>query len=302
MNELRELAVRTALFAHLDDLLLGTDDDTLRWDQTESFQFDGEKFTIRQARGRGIGKPAGLGAALSITTAFTPFGKPPPYEDFEGEDGYPRYKYEGIDPNMFTNRALRLCMEYAFPLVYFVGVRKGVYKPIYPIYVIGDNSQRLEFSLWFSRSEIGRDTSTLTTPEKRYVVEETRRRLHQPIFREQVLNAYATSCAVCSLRHTQLLDAAHIISDSKPNGDPVVPNGIALCKIHHAAYDRNLMGIRPNYEVVINSELLEEDDGPMLKHGLQEMHGMQLHLPRRPAAHPDRDRLDIRFAEFKSAI
>jgi putative restriction endonuclease len=300
MDELRELAVRTGLFEHLDDLLLARDDDTLGWNQTESFQFNGEIFSIRQARGRGISKPAGLSGALSITTAFTPFGKQPPYEDLEGDDGYPRYKYEGTDPKTYTNQALRLCMEYGLPLVYFVGVRRGVYKPIYPIFIIGDDPIRHEFTLWFSRSETGRDTSTLTAPEKRYVVQETRRRLHQPIFREQVLNAYATTCAVCSLKHTQLLDAAHIISDSKPNGDPVLPNGIALCKIHHAAYDRNLMGIRPDYQVVINSELLAEVDGPMLKHGLQEMHGKQLHLPRRPAAHPDRDRLEERFSEFRN--
>jgi putative restriction endonuclease len=61
------------------------------------------------------------------------------------------------------------------------------------------------------------------------------------------------------------------------------------------------MGIRPDYQVVINSELLEEVDGPMLKHGLQEMHGKRLHLPRRPAAHPDKDRLEARYSEFRSA-
>ena len=72
MDELKELAVRTALFEHLDDLLLASDDDTLGWNQTESFQFNGEAFSIRQARGRGISKPAQLNGALSITTAFTP--------------------------------------------------------------------------------------------------------------------------------------------------------------------------------------------------------------------------------------
>jgi putative restriction endonuclease len=301
MDEVRELTVRTALFAHLDYLLAESEDQTLRWQQTGSFEFNGEIFTIRQTRGRGISKPSGLNAAISITTAFTPFGQEPPYEDLEGEDGYPRYKYEGTDPNTYTNRALRLCMEYGLPIAYFVGVRKGVYKPIYPIYVIGDSVQRHEFTLWFIRSEIGRDTSTLTIPEKRYVVQETRRRLHQPIFREQVLNAYATACAVCHLRHTQLLDAAHIISDAKPHGDPVVPNGIALCKIHHAAYDRNLMGIRSDYQVVINSELLKEVDGPMLKYGLQEMHGSKIHLPRRETSRPDQDRLEVRFDEFLNA-
>jgi hypothetical protein len=93
MDELRELAVRTALFEHLDDLLLASDDDTLGWNQTESFKFNGEVFSIRQAFGRGISKPAELNGALSITTAFTPFGKQPPFEDMAGHDGYPRYKY-----------------------------------------------------------------------------------------------------------------------------------------------------------------------------------------------------------------
>lgn len=301
MDELRELAVRAAMFAHLDHLLDHSDDGTLNWAQTQSFHFQGENFAIRQVRGRGINKPAGLSGALSITTAFTPFGRQPPYEDLEGEDGYPRYKYEGTDPNLYTNRALRLCMEFGLPVAYFVGVRRGAYKPIYPIFVIADDIQRNEFTLWFSRSDIGRDTSALTATEKRYVVQETRRRLHQPIFREQVLNAYATKCAVCNLKHAELLDAAHIISDSKPNGDPVVTNGIAMCKIHHAAYDRNLLGIRPDYQVVINSALLEEVDGPMLKHGLQEMHGAQLHLPRRRDSFPDKERLNVRYMEFRSA-
>ena len=295
------MTVRTALFAYLDELLSGSEDETLGWQQTGSFEFNGETFTIRQTRGRGISKPSGLDAAVSITTAFTPFGLQPPYEDLVGEDGYPRYKYEKTDPNIYTNRALRLCMDYGLPLVYFLGVRRGVYKPIYPIFVIGESPQRHEFTLSIFRSEIGRDTSTLSGPEKRYVMLETRRRLHQPIFREQVLNAYATACAVCHIRHAQLLDAAHIISDSKPNGDPVVPNGIALCKIHHAAYDRNLMGIRPDYQVAINSELLNEVDGPMLKHGLQEMHGSHIRLPRRAAARPDQDRLEVRFTEFLNA-
>lgn len=301
VDELRELAVRAALFAHLDQIVAQSPDEVLEWDQTASFEFYGEKFTIRQTRGRGINKPAGLDGALSITTAFTPFGKKPPYEDLQGEDGYARYKYEGVDPNTHTNRSLRVCMEFGLPLVYFVGVRKAAYKAIYPIYIIGDSPNRLEFTLGYNRTEIGRDLGLLTPAERTYAMRETRVRLHQPIFREQILNAYSTACAVCHLKHSELLDAAHIISDSKPHGDPVVPNGIALCKIHHAAYDRNFMGIRPDCKVVINSELLLEVDGPMLKYGLQEMHGSQIAIPRHPKARPDPVRLEERFAEFLSA-
>ncbi len=301
MDVIREIAVRTALFLHLDALVSLSFDQTLKWDQTESFDFEGEAIAIRQVHGRGINKPASLAAALSITTSFTPFGQLPPYEDLEGPDGYPRYKYEGTDPNHYANRALRSCMDFGLPLAYFLGVRRGVYRPIYPVFIIGDNPNGREFTLGYHRAEIGMDTSTLSPAERRYVIEQTRRRLHQPIFREQVLDAYASACAVCQLRHSQLLDAAHIIGDSKPHGDPVVPNGIALCKIHHASYDQNLLGIRPDYMVVINAELLGEIDGPMLKHGLQEMHGQLLRLPRRKVAYPDKARLEERFDEFRNA-
>ena len=61
------------------------------------------------------------------------------------------------------------------------------------------------------------------------------------------------------------------------------------------------MGIDPDFRVHINAELLEERDGPMLKHGLQEMHGTRLTLPRTRASHPDKDGLAERFAAFQKA-
>jgi putative restriction endonuclease len=81
----------------------------------------------------------------------------------------------------------------------------------------------------------------------------------------------------------------------------VVTNGLCLCKIHHAAYDRHLLGITPGYRVEINRTLLEEVDGPMLKHGLQEMHGGVIDLPARTSEHPDRDRLAARYDIFSAS-
>ena len=301
MDELRELAIREALFSHLDDLMMGAAEGTLTWEQTGSFLFHDERIVIRQTRGRGIHKPAGLEGALSITTTFTPIGKEPPYADLAGDDGYPRYKYQGSDPNLSTNRALRASMEHELPLVYFLAVLEGVYKPIYPVFIIGDDVNRLEVTLGFNRSDIGFDVSALTELERRYAVSETRRRLHQPIFRERVLHAYSSACAVCTIRHRELLDAAHIIGDSKPEGQPVVPNGISLCKIHHAAFDSNLIGIRPDFRMIVNSAILKEVDGPMLKHGIQELHKSIIHLPRSTKLRPDKYRLEMRFQEFLSA-
>jgi putative restriction endonuclease len=81
-----------------------------------------------------------------------------------------------------------------------------------------------------------------------------------------------------------------------------VPNGLALCKIHHAAYDQRILGIRPDYVIEIHQRLLDELDGPMLRYGLQEHHGKPLmRLPRRRADLPDRDRLEERYAQFRAA-
>jgi putative restriction endonuclease len=301
VDYVQELAVREAAFNYLDRLVAQSADENLSWEQTAEFFLADERIVLRQTRGRGIHKPRQLGAALSITTAFTGFGGHAPYDDFMGPDGYPRYHYERDDPNLSTNRSLRSAMDFKLPLVYFVGVRNGVYRPVYPVYVIGDDPVTHEFVLGYSQVEVGMELSSLSAPAKVYAARMTRQRLHQPLFREQVLHAYSSSCAVCRIRHTELLDAAHIISDAEMGGDPIVPNGLALCKIHHAAYDRNLMGITPHLEVRINKTLLGEIDGPMLKHGLQEMHGTIISVPRQMAAKPDPQRLESRYETFNKA-
>ncbi|MGN6089556.1 MAG: hypothetical protein ACTHNT_09730 [Actinomycetales bacterium] len=92
------------------------------------------------------------------------------------------------------------------------------------------------------------------------------------------------------------------MADGQPGGEPVVSNGLSLCKIHHAAYDRNILGVSPDLVVHINSRVLEETDGPMLRHGLQDFHRQPLRvLPTKSAQKPDRDRLDVRFSGFKAA-
>ena len=128
-----------------------------------------------------------------------------------------------------------------------------------------------------------------------------KRRLHQTRFRERVVAAYSSTCALCRLRHQELLDAAHIIPDARPGGEPVVPNGLCLCKIHHAAFDQNIIGVSPDYVVSVRTDILEEVDGPMLRHGLQGLHGGSIALPRRQRDRPDRERLAQRFEEFRQA-
>jgi putative restriction endonuclease len=137
--------------------------------------------------------------------------------------------------------------------------------------------------------------------QRRYIERLTRQRMHQPVFRIRVLTAYANQCAMCQLRYSSLLDAAHILPDGHPRGAPIVPNGLSLCKIHHAAYDENLLGVRPDLVVEVRSDVSRQIDGPMLLHGLQEMAGTRLTRPRARAAQPDPERLEERYEEFRRA-
>jgi len=134
-----------------------------------------------------------------------------------------------------------------------------------------------------------------------YVTRQTKQRLHQQSFRRRVLLAYTSHCAICRLRRERLLDAAHILADNDPRGEPVVKNGLALCKLHHAAFDANLLGIRPELTVDLKLELLRERDGPMLLHGLQGFQGQRILVPRSPAQQPDREFLAERYERFRRA-
>ena len=298
MPNLVDSHMRAAMFDHLDKLLAASPDGSLSSSVINAFEFEGR--VVRLIVQAGIWKPAGLQAALTIRTTYTPPNQLPPYAD-DVEGGVVHYKYRGTDPNHADNRALRQAMVEALPLAYFVGVAKGVYVPRYPVWLVDENAVRHEFAVAVDEGQRFVDLSALPEPQREYVERLTRARLHQPVFRARVLRAYHERCAMCRLHHPELLDAAHIIPDGQPKGDPVVPNGLSLCKIHHAAYDADLLGVGPNLVVEVAPRLLRESDGPMLTYGLQSMHGATLHVPRSPAAQPDRERLELRYEQFRAA-
>jgi putative restriction endonuclease len=76
---------------------------------------------------------------------------------------------------------------------------------------------------------------------------------------------------------------------------------LPLSKIHHAAFDAHLISVDPDYRVHVSDRLLELHDGPFLELGLKQIAGETIRLPRRAADYPDRDRLALRFEQFKRA-
>jgi putative restriction endonuclease len=252
---------------------------------------------------RGIRKPRIFQAALSIRTVFRKRGQDRPYEDGIGPDQLYRYKWRGVDPMHPENRALRRAMELELPLIYFDGFAEGVYAAIFPIYLVAEEPELQQFVLAVDELQLGwTHQIPQSALERRIRLRLTRQRLHQPRFRAGVMRAYDMRCAICELNHGELLDAAHIIPDADSSGDPVTSNGLSLCKIHHSAYDANIIGVAPDLEIAVNPKILAEVDGPMLKHGIQGIHGQRLSVvPRARADQPDPDRLRARFEEFMIA-
>lgn len=296
----RDVALRLGAMRWLGEIarLRG---DRLRRGDVADFWFDGRRFPLLDPQ-RGITKPAGMDAALSIRTVYTPSWDTPPYEDAEGPDGLIRYAYRGDDPEHPENRGLRRAKERGLPLIWFVGVATAVYTPVFPVWIVDDEPAALRFTVAVDEAQRYVPRGVVADADTRaYILRLTRQRLHQPVFRQRVMEAYERRCAVCRLGHSSLLDAAHIVADSRPRGLAVVPNGLALCKIHHAAFDQHILGVTPDLAVEIRADILHEIDGPMLRHGLQEMAGVRLVVPGRRSERPDRDLVAERYQEFRAA-
>jgi putative restriction endonuclease len=194
-------------------------------------------------------------------------------------------------------------MERSTPLVYFQGISEGRYFPLYPVFIVRDDPQTMAFHVAVDDvRELGPNPSSPSADaaaRRRYITTLCKRRAHQEQFRERVVHAYRCQCAICRLKHAELLDAAHIIPDHEEHGVPEVYNGLALCKLHHAAFDQNLLGIRPDCVVEIHPRLLEEEDGPMLMHGLKGFHRGKIQVPRSTGDKPRVELLQERYAAFR---
>ena len=271
------------------------------------FTFEGERIPLVNPQ-RGIFKPKQMQYLLSIRTVFPRPGKRVWYDDqrqvhsqiFESREAVD-YAFMGKNPDAADNRWLRGAFENRVPVIYFLGVAPGLYQAIIPTYISGWDANALKARIVFGIQDQADYVAPESVNERRYALQTVKQRLHQASFREAVITAYNGRCALSGLPEQRLLDAAHIISDKDEQlGQPVVPNGLPLSKIHHAAFDAHLIGIDPDYRLHVSERLLDLHDGPMLE-ALKQLDGEILHLPKRTKDYPDRDRLSLRYEQFKVA-
>jgi putative restriction endonuclease len=299
-----DLALRQAAIERAIELREVYDDLVPRTALLEGFSFRGQRISFGSFQ-RGIHRPKEMRgpAALSLMTAPPVPGKPRPYDDVFEPDGPVIYHYRAGSIDQPDNRALRAAHPLQSALIYFVGISPGQYMLIAPVFVAEDRPRDrmvvLEVGVPLADTQPG---GPISTPDTRaYALRQVKVRLHQQRFRFDVLRAYQHRCTICALRERDLVQAAHIVADPSPQGIAAVVNGLALCAIHHLAYDRNLLGIDPDGVVHIARRVREERDGPMLREGIQGFHGAAIRKPRRPADHPDPERLGTRFTLFESS-
>jgi putative restriction endonuclease len=276
--------------------------DSIPWSSiNEGFSYMGEQVRL-SGRARGIFRPRQMvRGVLSIKTTIPRGRRMRRYDDIASDDGFFEYRFMGDDPRNADNQALRETMEDSVPLIYFHAVAPSVYRAIWPAFItIWDPMRR---SVHVVPGEVSR--GKLVLPEsadtRRYVAVEAKRRLHQAVFRELVLDAYQGRCAVSGLPERRLLHAAHILPDRDERGLPVISNGIAMSTLHHSAYDANLLGIDAAGRIHVNRDLLEIHDGPTLEYALKGLHGKLIRLPSGREEQPSRDFLAARFEQFTKA-
>lgn len=266
----------------------------------DGFHWQGHRLRLTH-QSMGIWKPGPFEAALTFKTAAPVAGRAAPYEDHIGDDGLLRYAFSSSKD--WSNAAMIAAARRRLPLAWLVGTKPGntlYYYVRFPAFIqtVDPGRRMFTISIGDAPMDPGQASAEIRVLERKYTSRWTRARLHQHDFREQVLGAYEVTCAVCGLPHAQLMEAAHIIPDADEAGVPEISNGIALCRTHHAAYDRHLLGIDPSLTVHVASralrleasrrqECLASHDGRAL-----------LMVPARKALRPSPDRLSAHFTRF----
>lgn len=110
--------------------------------------------------------------------------------------------------------------------------------------------------------------------------------LRGSLFKREIPKIYNNTCCISGMRidtisNISMIDACHIVPFSESYNDTIT-NGIALCPNLHRAFDRGLIAVDDNYQVIISSRFKETSS----TYQLRIFENKQIHLPREKAYYP----------------
>ena len=117
------------------------------------------------------------------------------------------------------------------------------------------------------------------------------------VFKKTIPKEYNYTCCISGMkiiatREVQMIDACHIIPFSETHDD-TIKNGISLSPNLHRAYDRFLITINENYEVIVSKDFKESGG-----YSIRDFHGKKIHLPDEAIFHPSIQNLNWHYEKF----
>ena len=131
--------------------------------------------------------------------------------------------------------------------------------------------------------------------------QEVKRRINQSFFRDTVLSSYDNRCCITGINNDKLLQACHIVSWSMDEANRTNPqNGLCMNYLFHKAYDEYLLGISPDYDIIISDkffgEKLKDVDSRTLEY-VRSYNNCKIIMPKRFL--PNKDLLAEHFDSYK---
>ena len=125
-----------------------------------------------------------------------------------------------------------------------------------------------------------------------------RQRVNQQFFRDAVLTAYLNQCCITGITNTSLLEACHISGWADDENNRTNPkNGLCMTPTFHRAYDKFLMAITPDYEIVLSDEMLSGAKDETTLEYLRGIQGRHIIMPEKFA--PEQEFLAQHFEAYR---
>lgn len=99
--------------------------------------------------------------------------------------------------------------------------------------------------------------SKIAGKKRKEVLRIIKQKVRDADFRDRIMTAYKSTCAMCGIQ-MKLIDAAHIVPVESPKSTDDTNNGIALCALHHRAFDNGLVSFDSKYKIEVNQDRLQK--------------------------------------------